>query len=684
MTCGRKALTEKIAVLGVDGFEPSLAKKFMDQGKMPALKQFIERGSAREDLMLLGSMPTVTPPMWTTLATGAYAGTHGITGFFNPHPEKCGVSIYALDSRMCKAEPFWNVAAESGKKTMVWHWPGSSWPPTSDNPNLYVVDGTQPGAVNMGVAIIDWEGIVSADENIEKVIFAAHDAPNNPGVGCIITDVGDVAEETEGDRTKAGGINGLTGVHNKMEISTLMFEEADTEVVALSHSNLDITNSPIKPATNWVNAPEGAKEFTVLTSKGYTRRPALILKNEQGVYDTVAIYKSKKDIEPMAVLKNGEYYADFVDDVKVGEENKKSNRCMRVLELAEDGSKLRLWLSNAYDVEKDAVFHPKKFYNQLIENVGYVPPISSAPGSNPELVAKAVIPSWEVYCQWQAEALKYVMDEGFEVIFSHLHNVDIMGHQMWHLARHRDDWGNDEAFYQGAIEEIYMQTDRYLEQFLPYLDEGWTFIITSDHGLITEMNHTPGLGEVRLNALNMVEMGYTVLKKDENGNDIKEIDWTKTRAVAHRSCHIQINLKGRYETGIVEPEDKAALEEQIISDLYNYRDPITGRRVVAMALTNRDAVLLGMNGAECGDIVFFMAEGFNIIHADSLSTQRGYFDTSVSPIFVAAGAGVKENYKVERVIRQVDVAPTVAALTGLRMPAQCEGAPAYQILTEDF
>ena len=163
----------------------------------------------------------------------------------------------------------------------------------------------------------------------------------------------------------------------------------------------------------------------------------------------------------------------------------KSNRCLRILELAEDGSKVRLWLSNAYDIEKDTIFHPKKFYNQLIENVGYIPPISSAPGANMELVAKTVIPSWEVYCQWQAEALKYVMDEGFEVIFSHLHNVDIMGHQMWHFARHRDDWGNDEAFYQGAIEEIYMQTDRYLEQFLPYLDEGWTFIITSDHGLIS-------------------------------------------------------------------------------------------------------------------------------------------------------------------------------------------------------
>ena len=87
MTCGRKALTDKLIVLGVDGFEPSLAKKFMDQGKMPSLKQFVERGSAHVDLVLLGAMPTVTPPQWTTFATGAYPGTHGITGFFNPHPE---------------------------------------------------------------------------------------------------------------------------------------------------------------------------------------------------------------------------------------------------------------------------------------------------------------------------------------------------------------------------------------------------------------------------------------------------------------------------------------------------------------------------------------------------------------------------------------------------------------------
>ena len=49
---------------------------------MPHVKQLIERGGCREDLVLLGGHPTVTPPMWTTLATGCYANVHGITGFY--------------------------------------------------------------------------------------------------------------------------------------------------------------------------------------------------------------------------------------------------------------------------------------------------------------------------------------------------------------------------------------------------------------------------------------------------------------------------------------------------------------------------------------------------------------------------------------------------------------------------
>ena len=87
---------------------------------------------------------------------------------------------------------------------------------------------------------------------------------------------------------------------------------------------------------------------------------------------------------------------------------------------------------------------------------------------------------------------------------------------------------------------------------------------------------------------------------------------------------------------------------------------------------------------ESGDIIYWNAEGYNFDHADCLSTTRGESDTSVSPIFIAAGKGIKQGYETDRYIRQIDFAATVAALGGVRMPRQCEGAPAYQIFEDEF
>lgn len=67
----RAARADKILVLGVDGMDPRLTKKYVEEGKMPNVAKFIARGAQREDLVLLGGHPTVTPPMWTTLSTGS-------------------------------------------------------------------------------------------------------------------------------------------------------------------------------------------------------------------------------------------------------------------------------------------------------------------------------------------------------------------------------------------------------------------------------------------------------------------------------------------------------------------------------------------------------------------------------------------------------------------------------------
>ncbi len=166
------------------------------------------------------------------------------------------------------------------------------------------------------------------------------------------------------------------------------------------------------------------------------------------------------------------------------------------------------------------------------------------------------------------------------------------------------------------------------------------------------------------------------------GNELREIDYSKTRAVANRGNHIYINLKGRESEGIVDPADKYDLEAQIISDLYNYRNK-DGKRIVSIALRNKDAEILGLSGDECGDILYWLEEGFNRLHGDSLSTFEGMHESSVSPIFIAAGKGIKENFVTERTVRTIDVAPTVATILGVDMPAQCEGAPVYQIFTKE-
>jgi predicted AlkP superfamily phosphohydrolase/phosphomutase len=217
------------------------------------------------------------------------------------------------------------------------------------------------------------------------------------------------------------------------------------------------------------------------------------------------------------------------------------------------------------------------------------------------------------------------------------------------------------------------------------IDEGWTIMIFSDHALISAEEGPHVLCEnCGVNVDPMRAFGYTVLKRDENGNELPEVDWTKSKAVQVRSNSIFVNLKGRDPHGIVEPEDKYELEEQIITDLYGYKDEKTGKRIVALALHNKDAVLLGLGGENGPDIVLFVHESFVDDHGPGMSTAWGHNDTSLSPIFLAAGKGIKEGFRTTRYVREVDLAPTAAVMLGVDIPAQCEGAPAYQIFTESM
>lgn len=678
----RKGLTKKLIVLGVDGMDPRLTKKLMDDGELPNIKKFVERGACREDLVMLGGVPTITPPMWTTLATGAYAGTHGITCFWNQDHNDLSKMVYSLDSRLCKAEPVWNCTAEAGLNTLVWHWPGSSWPPTSQSPNLSVVDGVQPGFVNFGTSKREADFLLTADASVENPVFYPAGGNINTGAGCILE------VDVEDDEGQAAGTKNMDAAVSGSGISNIMLSFADGEG-AWDYRKYDVVNTPLRPASDkWDDVPADAKEFIVLLSEGRLRRYALVTKNEQGIYDTVALYRKRNDDEPFVTMKVGTM-SPAVEDVTVMEDGTRvpTFRPYKVISINEDCTHLQFWAGQALMSYNDTVWHPKSLCKEVYDNCGFY---TTAAAAGPALYncENLKYEAQEGYVQWQADALNYLIKEhDYDVVFSHVHNVDAIGHVVWPKAfAHKPEDEESAEQFRELMAELYRQTDRYLGRFLWLLDEGWTVLITSDHGLVCEAEDEPALlGDAfGVNAKIMSDLGFTVLKKDEDGNLLKEIDWSKTRAIANRGNHIWINLKGRNATGIVEPEDKFKLEEEIIDALYNYRDPKTGRRVVSIAMRNKEGALLGLSGPEVGDIVYWLEEGFERVHGDSLPTHYGEFNTSVSPIFIAAGKGIKENVYTDRVIREVDLAPTVAALLGVRMPAQSEGSVVHQILSEEF
>ena len=406
---------KKVIILGVDGLDPSLTSTYLKKGNLPNFKKYIEMGSTREDLVMLGAMPTVTPPMWTTLATGTYPATHGITDFWNQDLENLDTMLYSFDSRKCKAEQLWNVFAEEDVPTLVWHWPGSSWPPSSDSEYLSVVDGTSPPIIQFASAVVDGEKNIIADTSFTQLAYLPKAKVENNGAGCIINDLA-VEDEDKVDIVDASV--GTAPVKNIM----LTHKEGE---LALEEMTYDVVQSPITDPTGWSIDTTGAKEFSILTSNGLIKRPCLILPNSQGLYDKIAMYKKKTDDQPLAYIKMDEVTFNVIDEIMDAEGNvKMTNRHYTALNISPDGSNVNIISTVAMNINDDKLWHPKDLYQDIIKNVGYVPPVATTNGNKPIIVEKFMLPCWKNYLAWQANCLNYLIENRhYEMIFSHCHKI---------------------------------------------------------------------------------------------------------------------------------------------------------------------------------------------------------------------------------------------------------------------
>jgi len=145
----------RMILIGLDGAFPEAVRKYTAEGVLPNFQRLIDHGVFLENCFC--PTPTITPPNWTTIATGAAVGTHGIT-CFHYHPEGAPLDaiIQNFDADRVRAEFMWQAAAQVGKRSLVLSYV-TTWPPRGENV-LYAGARGSGGALNCNYpGLPDWQ-----------------------------------------------------------------------------------------------------------------------------------------------------------------------------------------------------------------------------------------------------------------------------------------------------------------------------------------------------------------------------------------------------------------------------------------------------------------------------------------------------------------------------------------------
>lgn len=128
---------DRVVVLGLDGFEPSIADHMLARGECPNLARLAREGSYRR---LATTLPAQTPVAWSSFAVGANPGAHGIFDFLTRDPASLRPSVslfrYEQKSRFLPpravnlrgGKPVWAWLTEAGVESTVLRHP-CAYPP---------------------------------------------------------------------------------------------------------------------------------------------------------------------------------------------------------------------------------------------------------------------------------------------------------------------------------------------------------------------------------------------------------------------------------------------------------------------------------------------------------------------------------------------------------------------------
>ncbi len=637
----------KLVLIGIDAAVPGMVRRMMGEGELPYLAELTAQGVWAENCLV--PFPTVTPPNWTTIVTGAWPGTHGVIGFrIHRLGEPLTKTYDGFDSRYCRAERLWEAAERAGRKSIILKYP-CSWPPT-------IKEGIQVDGCHF--------------HECKHVLDLPHLFSTRREEGMPVIEL----RRAEGWRNLPSSAK--PPLEAVLEFGLILHRE-----IGEGRAVLD--------------------EFGPQKAHLY----ALVVATKGEGYDSVLVAKERDASKALCRLRPGEWSPWIPLEYDAPPPKDEGRVRLKLLSLSPDGSELRLYATNVEPVR--GFTYPDHIGPELTENVGPFLPNIGAFGTaqkwnrladmgeeGEELFLDLV--SYQNW--WFAEAAKYLMGRyDWDLFFVQTHLMDCVHHLYLDLAdpATNPDPESREHFL-GIIRKCYQIADQMVGALMETVGEEALYVVVSDHGAIPHALSVP-IRKI------FEEAGLLVWKEEDElsrraadqqtdatpaevrhllreRNWLERVDWTKTVAVPVGPTGIYVNLKGRDPHGIVEPEDYERVRDEIIKLLYDYTDPKTGRKPFTLVLRKEDARILGLYGDTVGDIVYACLpesahHGLQLPTAEfSTGSQKG--------LLILKGPGIKRGFVLERTVWLTDIVPTVCHLMQLPVPAQCEGAIIYQALED--
>ena len=614
----------ELLVIGIDGAMPQYVKNAIAEGKLPNFKKLMRKGVFFNDCMT--AFPSISPTCWTAIHTGAPPMVSGAycqsVHVPGTHPTEF---ITPYSSENIHAERFWEAAARIGKRTLI-------------------IDALSSGPAKSDLVM--------------QVMGGTSISPDRDPADTVCTGVPSQTFRINfNDERFNDGIKTQGGTWEKFKNGDTIYEKTGNNVYVFKAEF---------PKNRYVSGAVEDHSWTIVIEE-----------------DGIRLGEDENTARKSKVIKPNSWSELIVRKLKTDDQTAETKFIFRGrVELFDPENHtyvLSVTACRDYKKEVSPLYLAKELEDIEQINTNIAASLWNTPC---KLDPFFEVEAWTL--DWHRRAIDHCLGKyGADIVFDYVEFVDTVNHRFASAYQKvADNWEDEWDIAAEAYERTYKITDEHIGWLLENAaDENTTVMIVSDHGAV-------GCGEKRKIYAALEDAGlitYIDPNGDKSWRNIN-VDWSKTKAYPVGCCHINVNLKGRDPTGIVEPEDYDKTVNEIISAVHNNIATSDGMRATAFCVEKSQAGFVGHGGEYCGDVVYGiigsrLAGSFGSVHSVQIPSARSK-EGDIRCLCMMSGPAFKEGAELYRPIDLYDFAPTLCYAMGYPQPADACGGVIFQALKE--